>query len=76
MTKIDSNQELMKRELADHYEVVTEAIQTELRKVGYPEPYELLKNLSRGKAFTEESKHELVKALRGKVPEESLKKIE
>jgi adenylosuccinate lyase len=49
--KIESNQKFMEQELESHYEVITEAIQTELRKINYPEPYELLKNLSRGKTF-------------------------
>lgn len=51
----------MEEELLSHYEVITEAIQTELRKISYPEPYELLKNLSRGKTFNSESLLELVK---------------
>ena len=51
--KIESNKKFMEEELLNHYEVVTEAIQTELRKINYPEPYELLKNLSRGKTFTQ-----------------------
>jgi adenylosuccinate lyase len=42
----------MRKELSGKLEVITEAIQTELRKIGYPEPYELLKKLSRGKSFT------------------------
>jgi hypothetical protein len=29
----------MEEDLNSHYEVVTEAIQTELRKINYPEPY-------------------------------------
>lgn len=59
--KIDSNKNFMEQELLSHYEVITEAIQTELRKIIYPEPYELLKNLSRGKTFNSESLLELVK---------------
>jgi len=37
--KIESNKKFMEEELLNHYEVVTEAIQTELRKINYPEPY-------------------------------------
>lgn len=51
LQKINSNESYMKKELGHHLEVITEAIQTELRKVGYSEPYELLKKLSRGKSF-------------------------
>lgn len=55
--------------------MITEAIQTELRKVGYPEPYELLKKLSRGKSFNEEVRVSLLQELKGKIPEESFEKI-
>lgn len=65
----------MRAELSEHLEVITEAIQTELRKVGYPEPYELLKNLSRGKSFNEEVRQSLLQELEGRIPDESLLKI-
>lgn len=54
----------MLHELSRHYEVITEAIQTELRKIGYPEPYELLKKLSRGQPFTEATKQKLIDELK------------
>ena len=73
--KIDSNHEYMRSHLSTHLEVITEAIQTELRKIGYPEPYELLKNLSRGKAFTTETMDALLLKLKGEVPAESLQKL-
>lgn len=66
--KIDSNEEFMKKDLNDHLEVITQAIQTELRKIGYPKPYELLKELSRGKSFTDETFNTLLQQLKGKVP--------
>ena len=46
----------MLNELKQHDEVTTEGIQTELRKINYPEPYELLKNISRGQPYTSETK--------------------
>ena len=68
LDKIDSNHEYMRSHLSTHLEVITEAIQTELRKIGYPKPYELLKNLSRGKAFTAETMDALLLKLKGEVP--------
>ena len=67
----------MEQDLESHYEVITEAIQTELRKINYPEPYELLKNLSRGKTFNKESLEGLVKELEKKLPsqKDSIAKI-
>ena len=39
LDKVNSNREYMLNELKEHHEVITEAIQTELRKINYPEPY-------------------------------------
>ncbi len=36
LNKIDSDEPFMKQDLSNHLEVITEAIQTELRKIGYP----------------------------------------
>ena len=69
LQKVDANENLMKEQLSNHLEVITEAIQTELRKVGYPEPYELLKTISRGKSFTEQSRSKLLQELKGKIPD-------
>ncbi|MEO0571763.1 MAG: adenylosuccinate lyase [Bacteroidota bacterium] len=45
--KLVLNQEKFKRELEDNWAVVAEAIQTILRREGYPNPYEALKGLTR-----------------------------
>jgi adenylosuccinate lyase len=39
-------------ELAAHPEVLAEALQTILRREGFPEPYEALKALTRGEELT------------------------
>jgi adenylosuccinate lyase len=44
--------EALLADLAAHPEVLTEAVQTILRRAGYPEPYEALKGLARGRAMT------------------------
>lgn len=36
LNKIDSDEPFMRQHLSQHLEVITEAIQTELRKIGYP----------------------------------------
>lgn len=36
LSKIDSDEPFMRQYLSNHLEVITEAIQTELRKIGYP----------------------------------------
>jgi adenylosuccinate lyase len=47
--KLDVNQDCIAQDLNQHVEVITEGIQTIMRRYGVPEPYEKLKLLSRGK---------------------------
>ena len=63
LDKIIVNSELLKNELDNHYEVLTEAIQTVLRKNKVPKAYELLKGISRGKDLTKEEIHEFINKL-------------
>lgn len=49
LEKLDVNQALIKEDLNQHIEVITEGIQTIMRRYGVHEPYEKLKQLSRGK---------------------------
>jgi adenylosuccinate lyase len=50
LDKLLLNEEAIIADLHHHTAVVAEAIQTVLRRVGYPEPYEALKGLTRGNA--------------------------
>jgi adenylosuccinate lyase len=52
LSKIKVNEAKIKEDLNNHPEVITEAIQTILRREGIPMPYEKLKELSRGKQIT------------------------
>lgn len=47
LSKLELNQEAINKDLEDNWAVVAEAIQTILRKEGYPNPYEALKELTR-----------------------------
>jgi len=47
LKKIEINQTWIEQDLDQHVEVISEAIQTILRRELYPEPYEALKKLSR-----------------------------
>jgi adenylosuccinate lyase len=49
LSKLVLNDEKIYQELDNNWAVVTEAIQTILRRENYPNPYEALKELSRGK---------------------------
>ncbi len=50
--KLSVNATQLQQELAAHPEVLTEAIQTVMRKNGYADAYERMKTLSRGKKVT------------------------
>ena len=63
LNKIIVNKDLLVNELNNHYEVLTEAIQTVLRKNKVNNAYELLKELSRGKELTKEDIENFVKKL-------------
>jgi adenylosuccinate lyase len=47
ISKLELNTEAINRDLDNNWAVVAEAIQTILRKEGYPNPYETLKDLTR-----------------------------
>ena len=47
LNKLQINEEAIKADLDDNWAVVAEAIQTILRREGYPKPYEALKELTR-----------------------------
>lgn len=52
LSKININEHKIKEDLLAHPEVIAEGIQTILRREGYPIPYEMLKELTRGKQIT------------------------
>jgi adenylosuccinate lyase len=64
LKKLEVNEEKIAAELDQNWAVIAEAIQTILRREGYPQPYEALKNLTRGKKqITKEDIHTFVDSL-------------
>ena len=63
LNKITVNEEYLINELNNHYEVLTEAIQTVLRKNKIDNAYELLKSLSRGKELNSEELKDFINKL-------------
>ena len=55
LARITINKNKMRSELNDHWEVVSEAVQTILRKEGQPDAYEQLKELTQGERINKES---------------------
>lgn len=62
--KLLLNAEAIKADLAPRWNVLAEAIQTVLRREGYPKPYEVLKALTRtNAAVTEQGIHDFIDSL-------------
>ncbi len=58
------NRERIHQDLEDNWVVVSEALQTVLRREGYPKPYEVLKKLTRtGEKLTQEAMISFVSSL-------------
>ena len=70
LNKLILNSEKLNSDLEDNWAVVAEALQTILRREGYPHPYETLKELTRvNTKVTRESIAEFVKGLKIKESE-------
>ena len=64
LNKLLLNEDKIRQDLQDHWAVVAEAIQTILRREGYPNPYEALKGLTRtNQKINEQTLHDFVDTL-------------
>jgi adenylosuccinate lyase len=64
LSKLQLNEGKLYDDLEDNWMVVAEGIQVILRREGYPQPYEALKTLTRGKSLvTREHLHEFIEGL-------------
>jgi adenylosuccinate lyase len=64
IAKLELNKSALDADLEENWAVVAEAIQTILRKEGYPNPYEALKELTRkNEKITKESIHSFIDGL-------------
>lgn len=64
LDKLILNEEIFNRDLENNWAVVAEAVQTILRREGYPKPYEALKDLTRTNTHvTKESMHAFINGL-------------
>lgn len=64
LNKLILNEKAISHDLEHNWEVVAEAIQTILRREGYPNPYETLKELTRtGEALSVETLHGFIETL-------------
>lgn len=63
LTKLELNAEALRSDLDNSWEVLAEPIQTIMRKHGIPEPYEKLKELTRGAVLDRKAIEEIVAGL-------------
>jgi len=77
LQKIKVNQPAVDRDLENNFAVVSEAIQTILRREGFPNPYEALKTLTRtGNKITRETMDQFIDSLEISDPlKDSLKQV-
>ncbi|XP_027064757.1 uncharacterized protein [Coffea arabica] len=61
--KLQINEASLSEDLNHTWEVLAEPIQTVMRRYGVPEPYEKLKEVTRGRVVTQESMREFIKNL-------------
>ncbi|XP_022942483.1 uncharacterized protein LOC111447503 [Cucurbita moschata] len=67
--KLQVNESRINDDLDQSWEVLAEPIQTVMRRYGVPEPYEKLKELTRGKTVTKESIRRFIEGL--EIPKEA-----
>jgi adenylosuccinate lyase len=63
LDKLEINLEALAADLDAAWEVLAEPIQTVMRRHGLPDPYERLKDATRGKAITREAIATLIESL-------------
>jgi len=61
--KIEANADRLNDDLDSSWEVLAEPIQTVMRRHGIENPYEKLKEMTRGKAITREDLHQLINSV-------------
>lgn len=61
--RVDLNNDALQKDLKDAWEVLAEPVQTVMRKAGIENPYERMKELTRGKTITQEDISSFVESL-------------
>ena len=69
--RVTANEAVLRAELDSHYELLAEPVQTVMRKYDIANPYEVLKDFTRGKATVSADEHvEFIDRLEGLPPAE------
>jgi adenylosuccinate lyase len=73
LNKLEVNAHVIEADLDSSWEVLAEPIQTVMRRYGIENPYEKLKELTRGKAITQQAFQEFIQTL--EIPEDARDKL-
>ena len=74
LNKLESNPSRLAEDLRDAWEILAEPIQTVMRRYGLPNPYEKLKELTRGKeSISKETIHQFIDGLA--IPDKEKKRL-
>jgi adenylosuccinate lyase len=63
LEKLEANPQRLAEDLDEAWEVLAEPVQTVMRRFGIENPYEQLKQLTRGKGITPEALHDFIRTL-------------
>ena len=73
LNKLELNSDVISKDLESSWEVLAEPVQTVMRRYGIENPYEKLKELTRGKGITREDLHTLINSL--DIPEDARQRL-
>jgi adenylosuccinate lyase len=71
--KLEAEPQRLHEDLDNCWEVLAEPVQTVMRRYGVENPYEQLKDLTRGRGITREALHEFIRGL--KIPDEAKQRL-
>jgi adenylosuccinate lyase len=71
--KLRANPEAIAHDLEQNWEVIGEAVQTVMRRYGIPEPYEKLKELTRGQVVDQKLMQDFINSL--EIPDDAKKRL-
>ena len=73
ISRVETDREAMRADLDDSWEVLAEAVQTVMRKAGYAQSYERMKDLTRGAKITRKEMEAFISGL--DLPEDDKKRL-
>lgn len=73
LSKLQADPDAIARDIEDRWEILGEAVQTVMRRYGVPEPYEKLKELTRGQVVDQKLLHNFIQSL--EIPDDAKKQL-